>query len=67
MPGGSYFVYVKARGGRLQLQERRRVSQFFITEQSLSCVPWDDAGAYLRFSARIRQTRKKKMPYGGDG
>ena len=26
-------------------------SQFLITEQSVSCVPWDDAGAYLRFSA----------------
>ena len=26
-------------------------SQFLITEQSVCCVPWDDAGAYLRFSA----------------
>ena len=26
-------------------------SQFLITEQSVCCVPWDDAGAFLRFSA----------------
>src|ERR1035438_7441433 len=26
-------------------------SQFLITEQSVCCVPWDDAGACLRFSA----------------
>jgi LL-diaminopimelate aminotransferase len=25
-------------------------SQFLIHEQSLCCVPWDDAGPYLRFS-----------------
>ena len=27
------------------------VSQFLIQEQSVCCVPWDDAGAFLRFSA----------------
>jgi LL-diaminopimelate aminotransferase len=26
------------------------VSQWLITEKLLSTVPWDDAGAYLRFS-----------------
>ena len=26
------------------------VSQFLIAEQSVCCVPWDDAGHYLRFS-----------------
>ena len=25
-------------------------SQFLIHEQIVCCVPWDDAGAYLRFS-----------------
>ena len=25
-------------------------SQYLIHEQSVCCVPWDDAGAYLRFS-----------------
>ena len=26
------------------------VSQYLIREQSFCCVPWDDAGPYLRFS-----------------
>ena len=26
------------------------VSQFLIQEQSVCCVPWDDAGPFLRFS-----------------
>lgn len=52
MPGGSYFLYVRAprraRGRAFATAED--VSQFLITEESLCCVPWDDAGAYLRFS-----------------
>ena len=39
----------RRRWPRLQVAED--VSQFLITEQSVCCVPWDDAGAYLRFSA----------------
>ncbi|MEM6654470.1 MAG: LL-diaminopimelate aminotransferase, partial [Planctomycetota bacterium] len=27
-----------------------QASQYFITEQSICTVPWDDAGAFLRFS-----------------
>ena len=53
MPGGSYFVYAKAPVGAddRTFKNAEEASQFFIAEQSLSCVPWDDAGAYLRFSA----------------
>ena len=29
---------------------REQASQFLIHEQSVICVPWDNAGAYLRFS-----------------
>ena len=49
-------------------QERRRaiefknaeeVSQWLITEKLISTVPWDDAGAYLRFSVTFsRRTRQ---------
>src|SRR5262245_31817092 len=52
MPGGTYFLYVKApkaAGGR-SFADAEAASQFLIAEQSLSCVPWDNAGAYLRFS-----------------
>jgi LL-diaminopimelate aminotransferase len=52
MPGGSYFLYVRApRGCRGRtFANAEEVSQFLIQEQSVCCVPWDDAGAYLRFS-----------------
>jgi LL-diaminopimelate aminotransferase len=52
LPGGTYFLYVKApkaSGGRT-FQSAADVSQFLIEEQSVCCVPWDDAGSYLRFS-----------------
>ena len=52
MPGGTYFLYAKAPEaceGRT-FANAEEVSQFLITEQSVCCVPWDDAGPYLRFS-----------------
>jgi LL-diaminopimelate aminotransferase len=52
MPGGSYFLYVQAPrccAGR-SFPNAEAVSQFLIQELSICCVPWDDAGSYLRFS-----------------
>jgi LL-diaminopimelate aminotransferase len=56
-PRGSFFLYVKApqaavkqAGGRMAFQNAEEVSQWLITEKLISTVPWDDAGAYLRFS-----------------
>jgi LL-diaminopimelate aminotransferase len=52
MPSGTYFLYARApRGcaGRA-FASAEEASQFLITEQSVCCVPWDDAGPYLRFS-----------------
>ena len=53
MPGGTYFLYVAAPTGcdGRTFANAEEASQFLITEQSVCCVPWDDAGAYLRFSA----------------
>src|SRR6478672_314972 len=52
MPGGTYFLYVKApKGcGDRSFANGEEASQFLIHEQSVICVPWDNAGAYLRFS-----------------
>ncbi len=52
MPGGTYFLYVKApKGcGDRSFANAEEASQFLIGEQSVICVPWDNAGAYLRFS-----------------
>jgi LL-diaminopimelate aminotransferase len=56
-PRGSFFLYVKAPtaavkkdGGRMAFRSAEEVSQWLITEKLISSVPWDDAGAYLRFS-----------------
>jgi LL-diaminopimelate aminotransferase len=52
MPNGTYFLYVKApkAGAGRTFANAEEVSQFLITEQSVCCVSWDDAGAFLRFS-----------------
>jgi LL-diaminopimelate aminotransferase len=57
-PKGSFFLYVKAprvavgKGcERVEFASAEAVSQWLITERLISTVPWDDAGAYLRFSA----------------
>ena len=53
MPGGSYFLYTPTpRGldGGVSFDTAEAASQYLITQQSICTVPWDDAGAYLRFS-----------------
>lgn len=52
MPGGTYFLYVKSpkSAGGTAFANAEEASQHLITEQSVCCVPWDDAGAFLRFS-----------------
>jgi LL-diaminopimelate aminotransferase len=56
-PKGSFFLYVKAPSAankknspRVEFRNAEEVSQWLITEKLISTVPWDDAGAYLRFS-----------------
>jgi len=56
-PKGSFFMYVQAPksasgkdGARRQFANAEEASQWLITEKLISTVPWDDAGAYLRFS-----------------
>jgi LL-diaminopimelate aminotransferase len=52
MPGGTYFIYTAApkAGGGKTFANAEEASQFLIHEQSVVCVPWDDAGPHLRFS-----------------
>jgi LL-diaminopimelate aminotransferase len=53
MPGGTYFLYTsapKGLAGGPTFENAEAASQYLITEQSICTVPWDDAGAYLRFS-----------------
>src|SRR5262245_16432229 len=52
MPQGTYFLYVRAPKGTKgrEFASAEEASQYLIAEQSVCCVPWDDAGAFLRFS-----------------
>jgi LL-diaminopimelate aminotransferase len=56
-PKGSFFLYVRApkaatqkNGVRVEFKNAEEVSQWLIAEKLISTVPWDDAGACLRFS-----------------
>ena len=56
-PGGSFFLYlpspkaaVKSDGVRIEFENGEAASQWLIREKLISTVPWDDAGAFLRFS-----------------
>jgi LL-diaminopimelate aminotransferase len=54
MPGGTFYLYVKApkgaRGGA-EFASAEDASEFLIKNAHISTVPWDDAGSFLRFSA----------------
>ena len=56
-PKGSFFLYVaapksakSADGKTVEFPTGEAFSQWMITENLISTVPWDDAGAYVRFS-----------------
>ena len=53
MPGGTFFLYTKAPtgAGDLEFATAEDASQYLIRECSVSTVPWDNVGAFLRFSA----------------
>ena len=53
VPAGTFYLYVKApkgvQGGP-QFTNGEDFSQWLIKEKLISTVPWDDAGAFVRFS-----------------
>ena len=53
MPGGTYFLYTKSPSGT-QAGEKfaaaEDATRYLIEQFGIVTVPWDDAGAYLRFS-----------------
>ncbi len=52
-PKGSFYLYVQApkavKGGQ-KFKTAEDFSQYLIKEKLISTVPWDDAGAFVRFS-----------------
>lgn len=61
MPGGTFYLYVSApKGAGDELfNNAEDASQFLIRECSISTVPWDDAGSFLRFSATFESAGKE--------
>ncbi len=60
-PKGSFFLYVPApkaavdaAGRETAFDSAEAFCQWMITEHLISTVPWDDAGAYLRFSVTFQ-------------
>ena len=53
MPGGTFFLYTQAPvgAGAIEFKTAEDASQFLIRECSVSTVPWDDVGSFLRFSS----------------
>ena len=53
MPGGTFYLYVPAPkgAGTVTFATAEDASQYLIRECSISTVPWDDVGPFLRFSA----------------
>lgn len=62
-PKAGFFLYFKApkaavsKSGKIrEFKNAEDFSQWLITENLISSVPWDDAGAYVRFSATFSAT-----------
>ncbi len=53
MPGGTFFLYTRApvAAGETRFATAEDASQYLIREWSVSTVPWDDVGSFLRFSS----------------
>lgn len=52
-PGGSFYLYTAAPKGIVggpKFASAEEFSQYLITEKQISTVPWDDAGAFVRWS-----------------
>lgn len=61
MPGGTFYLYVPAPqgAGAVAFANAEEASQFLIREHLISTVPWDDVGAFLRFSATFESAGDK--------
>jgi LL-diaminopimelate aminotransferase len=62
-PKGSFFLYVAAPksasaadGKTAEFASAEAFSQWMITENLISTVPWDDVGTYVRFSVTFAAT-----------
>jgi LL-diaminopimelate aminotransferase len=62
MPGGTFYLYTPAPKGAKDVNfgSAADASEYLIKNHLISTVPWDDAGAYLRFSATFEANTGKQ-------
>lgn len=53
MPGGTFYLYVKAPkgAGDVQFTNAEQASLHLIENYGISTVPWDNTGPFIRFGA----------------
>ncbi|MDD2677295.1 MAG: LL-diaminopimelate aminotransferase [Methylacidiphilaceae bacterium] len=65
-PGASFFLYTPAPlsaatpQGPVLFPTAEKAAEWLITERQISTVPWDEAGAYLRWSVTFRAQGEKE-------
>ncbi|MDK2791066.1 MAG: LL-diaminopimelate aminotransferase [Methanothermococcus sp.] len=64
MPGGTFYLYIKAPTGTkdgVEFKNAEEFSQYLIKEKLISTVPWDDAGSYIRMAACFEAFKDGKI------
>lgn len=61
-PKGSFYCYVKSPkgAGNIAFNSAQEASTYLIEKALISVVPWDDSGAYLRFSVTFEAENEAK-------
>jgi LL-diaminopimelate aminotransferase len=62
-PKGAFYCYVKCpkgAGSDVRFTNAEEVAKYFIEKALISVIPWDDAGAYLRFSVTFEAETEKE-------
>ncbi|SET66543.1 LL-diaminopimelate aminotransferase [[Clostridium] polysaccharolyticum] len=62
-PKGTFYCYAKApkKAGDVVFKDAQEASTYLIENALISTVPWDDAGAYLRFSVTFEATPEEEI------
>lgn len=63
-PKGSFYCYVPIPKGTKSgeiFESAEQASEYLIKEASVSTVPWDDAGSFLRFSATFEADEEQEV------
>ena len=61
MPGGTFYLYVKAPigAGDVEFSNAEEAALYLIEAYGISTVPWDNTGAYLRFGAVFESANER--------